>query len=315
MTSFLDLIRRSPKANILDEINQLVDWAVVHRKLKRILLTSGVGRPSYDALKMFKILLLQRLYDLSDPEMEHQLYDRLSFRTFCHFSFSESLPDETTICRFRSSLLGKTEQLFNLVLDQLDKQGFLLRKGTMVDATIIKANCKPPCGGEQSEVDPQAGWTKKNDKYTYGYKAHIGVDEGSGLVINAQTTSAEFHDSQVINHLVTGEEKAVYADKAYDSKQIRDQLKDNGITDRILRKKPKGKEMSNRQKFMNRAYSKIRCGVERVFAHWKVQHGYVQARYLGWDKNQLHLDLLCMAYNLKRAVSILRKKVKQESYA
>lgn len=119
----------------------------------------------------------------------------------------------------------------------------------------------------------------------------------------------------MINHLVSGEEKAVYADKAYDSKQIRDQLKDNGITDRILRKKPKGKEMSNRQKFMNRAYSKIRCGVERVFAHWKVQHGYVQARYLGWDKNQLHLDLLCMAYNLKRAVSILRKKVKQESYA
>ena len=104
MTSFLDLIRRSPKANILDEMDQLVDWAVVQRKLKRILLTSSVGRPSYDALKMFKILLLQRLYDLSDPEMEHQLYDRLSFRTLCNFNFSEKLPDETTICRFRTSL-------------------------------------------------------------------------------------------------------------------------------------------------------------------------------------------------------------------
>ena len=104
MTSFLDLIRRSPKANILDEMDQLVDWAIVHRKLKRILLTSSVGRPSYDALKMFKILLLQRLDDLSDPEMEHQLYDRLSFRTFCNFNFSEKLPDETTICRFRTSL-------------------------------------------------------------------------------------------------------------------------------------------------------------------------------------------------------------------
>lgn len=315
MASFIDLIRRSPKANILDEIDQMVDWGVVHRKLKRILLTSGVGRPSYDALKMFKILLLQRLYDLSDPEMEHQLYDRLSFRTFCHFSFSESLPDETTICRFRSSLVGKSEQLFDLVLDQLDKQGFLLRKGTMVDATIIKSHCKPPCGGEQSEVDPQAGWTKKNDKYTYGYKAHIGVDEGSGVVVNAQTTSAEFHDSQVIHQLVTGEEKAVYADKAYDSKQIRDQLKDHGIKDRILRKKPKGKEMSSRQKLMNRAYSKIRCGVERVFAHWKMQHGYIQARYRGWDKNQLHLDLLCVAYNLKRAASILRRKRQREHYA
>jgi len=315
MTSFLDLIRRSPKANILDEMDQLVDWAVVHRKLKRILLTSAVGRPSYDALKMFKILLLQRLYDLSDPEMEHQLYDRLSFRTFCNFNFSEKLPDETTICRFRASLLGKGDQLFNLVLDQLDKKGLLIRKGTMVDATIIRTSCKPPSGGEQSEADPEAGWTKKNDEYTYGYKAHIGVDEESGLVVAAQTTSAEFHDSQVIHHVVTGEEEAVYADKAYDSQAIRQQLKEHGIKDRILRKKPKGKEMNSKQKLLNKMYSKIRCGVERVFAHWKVQHGYAQARYRGWDKNQLHLDLLCITYNLKRAVSILRRKGKQESYA
>ena len=315
MTSFLDLIRRSPKANILDEIEQLVDWGTVHRKLKRILLTSAVGRPSYDALKMFKILLLQRLYDLSDPEMEHQLYDRLSFRTFCHFNFSEKLPDETTICRFRASLLGKSDQLFNLVLDQLDKKGLLIRRGTMVDATIIRSSCKPPSGGEQSEADPEAGWTKKNEEYTYGYKAHIGVDEESGLVVAAQSTSAEFHDSQVIHHVVTGEEEAVYADKAYDSKKIRQMLRDHGIKDRILRKKPNGKEMSKRQKLLNRMYSKIRCSVERVFAHWKGQHGYVQARYRGWKKNQLHLDLLCVAYNLKRAASILRKNARQESCA
>ena len=315
MTSFLDLIRRSPKSNILDEIDQLVDWGTVHRKLKRILLTSAVGRPSYDALKMFKILLLQRLYDLSDPEMEHQLYDRLSFRAFCKFSFSEKLPDETTICRFRASLLGKSDQLFHLVLDQLDKKGLLICKGTMVDATIIKTSCKPPSGGEQSEADPEAGWTSKNDEYTYGYKAHIGVDEESGLVVAAQTTSAGFHDSQVIHHVVTGEEEAVYADKAYDAQKIRQQLKEYGIKDRILRKKPKGKEMSRRQKLLNKMYSKIRCGVERVFAHWKVQHGYTQARYRGCDKNQLHLDLLCVAYNLKRAASIIRKKGKQESYA
>lgn len=315
MTSFLDLIRRSPKSSILSDIDQLVDWAVVHRKLKRILLTHGVGRPSYDALKMFKVLLLQRLYDLSDPEMEHQLYDRLSFRDFCQFSFSEQLPDETTICRFRGSLLTKSEQLFNLVLDQLDKKGLLLRKGTMVDATIIKANCKPPKGGEQSEVDPEAGWTCKNNEYTYGYKAHIGVDEESGMVVKAQTTSADFHDSQVTHHIVTGEEEAVYADKAYDSKKIRSQLNEAGIKDRILMKKPIGKELSSRKKLLNKMYSKIRCGVERVFAHWKIQHGYVQARYRGWDKNQLHLNLLCIAYNLKRAVSIIKKQSRQVKYA
>ena len=134
-------------------------------------------------------------------------------------------------------------------------------------------------------------------------------------IVAAQATSAGFHDSQVIHHVVTGEEEAVYADKAYDSQKIRQQLKEYGIKDRILRKKPKGKEMSVRQKLLNKMYSKIRGGVERVFAHWKVQHGYAQARYRGWDKNQLHLDLLCVAYNLKRAASIIRKKGRQVDYA
>jgi IS5 family transposase len=313
MSTFLDLIRRSPKSDILKEIDHLVDWGIVHRKLKRILMSSGVGRPSYDVLKMFKILLLQRLYDLSDPEMEHQLYDRLSFRDFCRFSFSEALPDETTICRFRSSLLNKSEQLFDVILDQLDRKGLLLRKGTMIDATIIKANCKPPKGGEQSDVDPEAGWTYKNKEYTYGYKAHIGADEGSGIVVAAQTTSANFHDSQVAHHVITGEEKSVYADKAYDSKKIRKVLKEAHIKDRILIKKPKGKDFSKLQKWRNKMYSRIRCGVERVFAHWDIQHGYGKARYRGWDKNQLHLNLLCMAYNLKRAVSIIRKKKLHEN--
>lgn len=313
MTSFLDYIKHSPKGSVLEDINQLIDWSAVHRKLKRILVSQGTGRPSYDSLKMFKILLLQRLYDLSDPEMEHQLYDRLSFRSFCGFKMADALPDETTICRFRSSLLGKSDDLFNVVLDQMDQQGLLIKKGTLVDATIIKAACKPPHGGEQSEVDGQAGWTKKHSEYTYGYKAHIGCDEGSGLVVKVQTTSADFHDSQVFHHVVTGEETAVYADKAYDSQKIRSQLKQVGIKDRILRKKPKGKGLGRWQKALNKGYSRIRCGVERVFAHWKVQHGYTKARYRGWDKNQLHLDLLCMAYNMKRACALLTKRSIGES--
>jgi len=308
MVSFFDFVFQSPKGSVLTEINGCIDWQRVDQKLKRILLTSKTGRPAYDALKMFKILILQRLYDLSDPEMEHQLYDRLSFRSFCGFSLADKLPDETTLCRFRLSLLGKTDDLFNHILEQLEEKGVLLRKGTLVDATIIKANVKPPSGGEQSTKDPEAGWTKKNTTYTYGYKAHIGSDEGSGLVVKAKLTSASFHDSQVFHHLVTGEEEAVYADKAYDSKEIADTLSSAGIKNRILVKKPKGKELKPRVTLLNKLYSKIRCGVERVFAHFKGQHGYVRARYRGWDKNQLHLDLLCMMYNIKRTCSLLKKR-------
>ena len=291
MVSFFDLIPPSPKGSVLADINSCIDWRRVDQKLKRIFLTQKTGRPAYDTLKMFKILIVQRLYDLSDPEMENQLYDRLSFRSFCGFSLADKLPDETTLCRFRASLLGKSDDLFNHILEQLDQKGLLLRKGTLVDATIIKADVKPPCGGEQSPIDPEAGWTKKNNTYTYGYKAHIGSDEGSGLVVKAKLTSASFHDSQVFHHTITGEEKAVYADKAYDSKEIADTLSSAGIKNRILRKKPKGKELKPRVKLLNRLYSKIRCGCERVFAHFKGQHGYVRARYRGWDKNQVHLDL------------------------
>lgn len=315
MRSFADYIVRSPKATPLSGIHALVDWKQVSSKLKLILLRHKVGRPSYDPLKMFKILLLQRLYDLSDPETEYQLHDRFSFREFCGFDLMESLPDETTICRFRNSLVNKMEPLFDLVLDQLDAKGLLLRKGTMVDASIIESHTKTPSLPEQNDGDPEAGWTKKNDTYTYGYKAHIGVDQGSGIVVKAKTTSASFHDSQVLHHVVTGKEEAVYADKAYDSTKIRDLLKEADIHDRILRKKPKGKSMRWVHAKLNRLYSKIRCGVERVFAHFKIVHGYTQTRYRGWDKNQNHLHLLCIMYNLKRAASILKKRDLQENYA
>jgi IS5 family transposase len=312
--TFLDMISRSPKRSVLDELLVLVDWESLERKLKRIVISSGAGRPSYPPLTMFKILLLQQLYDLSDPQVEHQLYDRLSFRSFCGFGMSDVLPDETTICRFRLSLVGKSETLFKLILGQIEEKGFLIHKGTLVDASVIKAHCKNPPAQEQSDVDPEAGWTKKQGQFTYGYKAHIGVDQGSGIVVKNKLTSASFHDSQVIHHVVTGQEEAVYADKAYDSQEITDDLNAAGIKPRIIRRKKKGGTLSRLQAKLNKAYGNIRCHVERVFAHLKEHHGYRRARYRGWDKNQVHLDLLLCAYNLKRLTSLVKKRHSQEQY-
>jgi len=129
--SFLDMIKQSPKGSLLDDMAVMVDWKPFERKLKSFFGGRGMGRPSYAPLSMFKILLLQQLYDLSDPEMEHQLYDRLSFRKFCGFGLADALPDETTICRFRQSLQGKSETLFNLFLDPIEGKGLLIRKGTL----------------------------------------------------------------------------------------------------------------------------------------------------------------------------------------
>jgi len=180
---------------------------------------------------------------------------------------------------------------------------------------VIKASCKPPSGGEQSEVDGEAGWTKKQGTYAYGYKAHVGVDQGSGIIVRQKLTSASFHDSQVIQRVVSGAEEAVYADKAYDSKAIRQALRSGGIKPRIIRRTPRGGKLSRVQAKLNAIYSKIRCHVERVFAHFKVQHGYRRARYRSWDKNQLHLDILSLAYNMKRVVSLSKKGFRRESCA
>ncbi len=114
--------------------------------------------------------------------------------------------------------------------------------------------------------------------------------------------------------MVRGEEESVDADKAYDSQKIRTTLKNHGIRDRILMKKPKGKELRWSQKLLNKLYSKIRCGVEKVFAHWKGFYGYTRARYRGWDQNQAHLHLMAMVYNLKRGSIIMKKKRLSQSH-
>lgn len=181
----------------------------------------------------------------------------------------------------------------------------IVKKGTLVDATVIQADVHPPKGGEQSTTDPQAGWTKKQGKFTYGYKAHIGVDEGTEFVRKAQTTSADYHDSQVFYPCISGDELSVYADKAYDSRKHRTELKKNSINDRILYRAKRNKALNPLQKILNRAYSKKRSAVERVFGTWKRVYGYTRARYRGWEKNQIHLTVLAIAHNIKRCSNIV----------
>ena len=173
-----------------------------------------------------------------------------------------------------------------------------------MDATLIKSKARSPRGGEQSEGDPEAGWTCKNGDYTYGYKGHVSTTK-QGLICKTKITSAEVHDSQVLESLLDETTTKVYADKAYPSTARRKQLKTYGIKDGILHKKPKGKPLDPHLKTLNKIHSRIRSTVERTFAHLKGIFGLRMARYKGWDKNQVHLDLLAIAYNLKRSTRLL----------
>jgi IS5 family transposase len=290
----------------LDKVDKLVDWRPFEMKLSRIY-SSSVGRPSYPPLLLFKCLLLQAWYSLSDYELEASLDDRFSFRRFVELSVSERAPDHSTFSRFRDQLIahGVHDQLFKELDRQLESRGLMLKKGTLVDATVIEAAPKKPNQNEdgtagKSTVDPEADWTKKGGRYLFGYKAHMGVDQGSELIRRTAMTPAHVHDGEMLGQVISGDEDWAFADKAYDSKKNHDILESRNIHNGILIKGAGKKKLSGIEKMCNRILSKLRCPVERIFGTLKRSYRYSRARYLGLRKNYLQLTVTSMAYNLRR---------------
>lgn len=291
----------------LERIAEIFDWPRFEALLRPV--RSPLGRKGYPALAMFKALLLQQWYRLSDPGLEEALGDRLSFRRFCGFSLSDPTPDETTFVRFRDALArdGLAETLFREANRQLEARGLILKAGTLMDATLVEASvARPPSSeGKVSDLDPAAGFTRRGSKSFFGYKAHIAVDAGSEIIRDAILTGAEIYESLVADDLVQGDERAVYADKAYEHKRRRRWLKQQGIKDRIMHRSHKHQnELPYWQKVRNRLISPIRANVERLFGTMKRSYGYTRVRYRGIARNQAHLYLLCTAINLRRAVVI-----------
>ena len=158
--------------------------------------------------------------------------------------------------------------------------------------------------GTVSERDPAAGWTKKNRKSHFGYKAHMAVDEGSEIIRTAILTSADLHDSQPAAHLIRGDEHAVYGDKACASQGLRDRLAEVGINDGLMYKAARNTPLKPWQSWFNKVVAVIRAAVERRFAIMKRGHGFRRVRYIGLVRNACHLHLLCTAINLKRALAL-----------
>jgi IS5 family transposase len=295
----------------LDRIDAAVKWYRFEKLLKRLLPEpEGAGRPPYDALAMFKALLLAQLYDLSDAGLEEALNDRVSFRRFLGLVLDMNAPDHTTLCRFRNRLIeaGLIEKLFAEFNKQLEQNGVILKRGTMVDATLVEAAAARP-GGDGQSNDPDARFAKKQGKpgSTYGYKAHIAMDQDSELIRAALLTPANINETSVADDLIRFDEKAVYADKAYAKAERRELLKAAGIKDRIMHKSwGGGPALSHWQRLHNRLIAPIRSRVETVFAIFKKHMRYRRVRYLGLIKNQAQLVLLALAYNMRRAAVLAR---------
>lgn len=317
--SFADALvsRRGKGSPVLRRIGELADWAAVERVLGG-LPEPERGAPAYPRLVMFKALLLQQWYGLSDPELEEALDDRASFRDFCGFVLGDQTPDHATIWRFREALqrAGLDETLFGEILRQIEAHGLVVRRGTLIDASLIPAVVKPPKPPEDpqppgpdglapsklvnSKRDPDARWTKKGGKRYFGYKAHVGIDQGSAIIRRSKLTDAAVNDTVPADELVCGDEKAVYADQAYDKHERRSGLRARGIKPRLMFRPNKHHPLTERQKRFNNAVGKRRAPVEQVFARLKGSYRWARARYLGLARNQTHLRLICLAMNLKR---------------
>src|SRR3982074_515137 len=208
------------RQDVLEEINRLLDWSAFERLLL-VIPTAAKGEPSYPALMMFKVLLLQRWYGLSDPAMEAALFDRVSFLRFAGLSLEDKTPDHSTIWRFRERLAKDEliERLFGELARQLEARSLFIKQGTLIDASMVTSAARRPRKeeGPTSESDPDARFGADNERhrFTFGYKLHVAVDQRSGLIRNGLLTSANIQDVSVATVLIPKEAGMVYADRGY----------------------------------------------------------------------------------------------------
>lgn len=316
-----DLVAGAAGSNaMLEQVNRLVDWSAVEVLLGG-LRSGAMGAPAYPSLVLLKALLLQQWHALSDPGLEDALSDRLSFRRFIGLGLSEPVPDHSTVWRFREQLAtsGLAGQAFALVTGQIERSGFVLRQGTLIDASLVRSAVNPPpqpaaplppdADGRpasklvKSELDPDAGWTRKQNRRVFGYKVHVAMDQGSRIIRRAALTPANINDSVPADALICGDEKVIYADKAYDQNARRGRLKALGIRDGIMRRANKWHPMSRWAIRRNKVISWRRAPIEPLFALLKRVYRFARARYRGLARNAAALHLALIAINLKRWVT------------
>lgn len=312
-SSFFDLAmqQRGGTNRVLETIAREVDFSTAEERVAATY--SSGGRPACRVGLLLRIMILQHLYGLSDPQAEEQLKDRLSFQKFVQLGTDESVPDETTICRFRQRLIqcGLHEQLLELLNRQLEARGYIVKQTTLVDATIIESSRKRPdyqAAKEGTAPDAQASYTRKYGYRYYGYKAHISSDGEHQLIRTALITTAKVQDPHVFQRVAPVNTQCIYADKIYDTKANQAWLQAQNIQSRIHKKGAHHIKLSMQDHRDNRIKGRVRQQIERIFAHFKQWQYYRRVRYLGLAKNQLELTLKAVAYNLKRLANLLEQQ-------
>lgn len=304
--SFADLALRKQKITrtetFLTRVNVLVDFSFteeLHAELHEI----TQGRPPFPALVMFKIILLQQWFGLSDPEAEELIFDRQSFQCFLGITADTDIPDATTICRFRGELVKRRidESFFAEVHRQLETHNVTVTSGKIVDATISETPRGRKRNDGSSTRDPEASFTKKNNRSYHGYKGHISTDTKGKFIRKIFTSTAKDHDSQHEDKVTDGKEKALFKDSAYINKEQKKRMRKEGRFYGVIERATRGHQLSLSQKKRNRKLSSVRCRGEHPFAELKCRMRF-RLRYRGLRKTSWHMTMVSAAYNMKRFI-------------
>lgn len=333
--------RLSAAGDPLERLAEAVNFEAFRYRLEKALKRSDRskgGRPPYDPVLMFKVLILQALYNLSDAQAEFMIKDRLSFLRFLGLGLDAAVPDATTIWLFREQLVqaNAMEKLFQRFDKVLTEKGYLAMSGQLLDATLVPAPRQRNDDGEKQDIkagktaaeiwpdkpararqkDVDARWTVKTSKAkprpdgksqadlavpVFGYKNHISTDRRHGLIRKWTVTAASAHDGARLPDLLDKANTAsgVWADTAYRSKKNEAVQEKRGLVSRIHRRKPKGRPMSKRTARANGAKSKVRSAVEHVFADQKQRMGLF-IRTIGLARARLKVGMVNLAYNMRR---------------
>jgi IS5 family transposase len=314
------------KKDLLVRLNEIITWEAfrplleqIHNKPRK----SQAGRKPIDVVVMFKLLVLQQLYNISDEELEYQVSDRLSFMQFLGLGLADAVPDATTVWLFRKQLSEQKliEPLFGQFDEYLIEQGYAAQGGQIVDATLIPVPKQHNSDEEnqllkqgempqswqdkphkRAQKDADARWTKKGEKSYFGYKDHICIDAKHGLIRQYAVTPASVHDSQVLGQLLDEDNASdtIWADSAYRSEAIEQVLELMGFDSQIHERAYRNAPLDAQQKQTNRTKSKTRARVEHVFGAWVMQMGGKLLRSIGIVRAKVQLGLKNLTYNFVR---------------
>lgn len=318
--------QKDPLVKLLQEIN----W----EQFRKILTNAfekgekGIGgRPPFDYVMMFKILVLQRYYNLSDEQMQYQILDRLSFMRFLGLTLSDRVPDEKTIWLFRENLITENlvDKLFDKFLGNLEKANLVGKEGRMVDASFVEVPRQRNSREENQKIkdgivpedwqddpnklaqkDLDARWTKKNNQVFYGYKDHVKVDEKSKLILSYEVTDASVHDSQSLEDLLSKKDKGqpLFADSAYTGEEQETVIKKVGMINKVHEKGYKNKPLTKHQMKSNRRKSKFRARVEHVFGFMEISMKRMFIHSIGKIRASGIIGLMNLTYNLLRSIQV-----------